>query len=74
MKAEREAGHGPANDLLAVRGMDEKLAWRLAEKDILTRENLADLATDELLELIELPETQARDLIMAARAAERAAA
>ncbi len=58
------------SDLLAVEGMDEPLAFELASHGITTRENLADLATDEFMELgIEgIDEEQAAGLIMAARA------
>ncbi len=60
----------PAEDLLEVPGMDETTAFTLAQHKIVSRQDLADLATDELVELaIEgVDETRARDLIMAARA------
>jgi len=60
----------PADDLLAVDGMDETTAYELAQHKIVTRQDLADLATDELVELaIEgIDEKRASDLIMAARA------
>ncbi|KAB2901944.1 MAG: transcription termination/antitermination protein NusA [Dokdonella sp.] len=63
------ADNQPAEDLLAVDGMDESLAFELAAHGIVTRENLADLATDEFMELgIEgIDEAQAAALIMAAR-------
>jgi len=66
--------HKPAEDLLGVEGMDEQTAFALAQHRIVTRENLADLATDELMELaIEgMDETRAAGLIMAAREAEAA--
>jgi len=59
----------PAEDLFAVDGMEESLAFELAQHGIITRENLADLATDEFMELgIEgVDEDQAAGLIMAAR-------
>ncbi|MCK9539760.1 transcription termination factor NusA [Dokdonella sp.] len=59
----------PAQDLFAVEGMDEALAFELAQHGIVTRENLADLATDEFMELgIEgIEEDRAAGLIMAAR-------
>ncbi|WP_420465736.1 transcription termination factor NusA [Panacagrimonas sp.] len=66
-KAERAADVAPAEDLLAVEGMSEELAYALAAAGVVTAENLADLATDELLELAELDETSAQNLIMAAR-------
>jgi N utilization substance protein A len=61
--------HKPAQDLLAVEGMDEALAFELASHGVVTRENLGDLATDEFMELgIEgIDEDQASGLIMAAR-------
>jgi len=60
----------PGEDLLAVPGMDETTAFTLAQHKIVSRQDLADLATDELVELaIEgIDEKRARDLIMAARA------
>jgi N utilization substance protein A len=66
-KAEQAASVKPGDDLLSVDGMDEETAYRLAEAGILTAENLADLATDELLETVELDEARAQALIMAAR-------
>lgn len=64
--------HRPADDLVAVEGMDEALAYTLAQHGVATRENLADLATDELMEFgIEgMDEDRAAALIVAARAAE----
>ena len=60
----------PHEDLLALAGMDETTAYALAEHKILTRQDLADLATDELVELViaGVDETRAGELIMAARA------
>ena len=60
--------HKPADDLLAVDGMDEGLAYELAQHGIVTCENLADLATDELVELAidGVDEARAAALIMAA--------
>jgi N utilization substance protein A len=67
-KAEEVASVKPADDLLAVEGMDEELAYQLAAAGIVNRENLADLATDELLEkLPALDEARAAQLIMSAR-------
>ncbi|HTI95376.1 MAG TPA: transcription termination factor NusA [Rudaea sp.] len=64
----------PAEDLLGVEGMDETTAFALAEHGIITRENLADLATDELMELAidGMDEDRARALIMAARVGQTA--
>ena len=59
----------PADDLLEVESMDEALAYELAQHGIVSRENLADLATDELIELAidGVDEERAAALIMAAR-------
>jgi len=66
--------HKPADDLLAVPGMDEATAFTLAQHKIVTRQDLADLATDELVELAidGIDEKHASALIMAARQAEAA--
>ncbi|HVT32285.1 MAG TPA: transcription termination factor NusA, partial [Rhodanobacteraceae bacterium] len=63
--------HKPADDLLAVDGLDEATAFELAQHGIITRENLADLATDELMEFAVdgIDEEKAAALIMAAREA-----
>ncbi|MDC8015242.1 transcription termination factor NusA [Tahibacter soli] len=64
--------HKPADDLLAVEGMEESLAYTLAQHGVVTRENLADLATDELMEfgIDGVDEDRARALIVAARTTE----
>jgi len=68
-KAEQRAHAQPAEDLLAVDGMDEDTAYQLAEAGFATCEALADLATDELLEsLPDFGEERASKLIMSARA------
>ena len=58
----------PKDDLLEVEGMDEELAKILASHDVVTRDDLAELATDELMELVGLEEEKAGSLIMSARA------
>jgi len=55
-------------DLLKVEGMDNDTARLLAAKGVGTQEDLADSATDDLVELTGLPEERAKALIMAARA------
>jgi N utilization substance protein A len=60
--------NSPAEDLLNLEGMTERLAFRLAEKGTRTQEDLAELAVDELLEVDDMPEEDAAALIMAARA------
>ncbi|MGE0802285.1 MAG: transcription termination factor NusA [Lautropia sp.] len=57
-----------ADDLLALEGMDRDLAARLADANVHTRDQLAELAVDELVEATQLDEARARDLIMKARA------
>jgi len=59
--------HKPAEDLLAVEGMDEATAYVIAGHGVISRQDLADLATFELLEMVEMDEAQAAALIMAAR-------
>ncbi len=67
--AQEEAVDGnPSEDLLGLEGMDQDTAFALAAKGIKTKEELAELATDELLELVEMSAEQAAALIMAARA------
>ena len=59
----------PQEDLLSLEGMDNELAQRLAKHNIVTRDDLAELAMDELIELIpEMAEKTAGELIMTARA------
>ena len=53
---------------VALEGMSERLAYRLAENDVRSQEDLAELSVDELLEVDEMPEEEAAALIMAARA------
>ena len=63
-----EAGE-PAEDLLNLDGMDSELAYRLAANAIVTREDLAELATPDLLDIeAAIGEERASALIMTARA------
>ena len=59
---------GVAEDLLSLEGMNKPLAAKLATHGVKTREDLADLAVDELTEMTELDESSAKDLITKARA------
>ncbi|MCL1861162.1 MAG: transcription termination factor NusA, partial [Proteobacteria bacterium] len=59
---------GIADDLLALDGMDKALAGKLAVHGIRTRDDLADLAADELVELTGIATERAGALISAARA------
>lgn len=58
----------PATDLLEMEGMDSELAYKLANKGVVTREDLAEQAVDDLLDIEGLEEQRAKDLIMTARA------
>ena len=62
----------PAEDLLALEGMDDETAYALAGHGVRTSEDLSDLSTDEIVEFgIEgLDEDRAKALILAARAEE----
>ena len=59
--------HQPAADLLELEGMDEELAFTLASRGVVTRDDLADLATDELTDIEGVDEDRAKALIMEAR-------
>ena len=67
-KEEALDDNSPAEDLLSLDGMTERLAFRLAETGARTQEDLAELSIDELLEVDDMPEEEAAALIMAARA------
>ncbi len=58
----------PAEDLLALEGMTKHLAYLLASRGIISQEDLAEQAIDDLLDIEELNKAQAAALIMAARA------
>jgi transcription termination/antitermination protein NusA len=58
----------PADDLLAIEGIDEALAHRLAAEGVVTQEDLAEESVDELIEKVKINETLAAELIMKARA------
>jgi N utilization substance protein A len=59
---------GVADDLLNLEGMTRELAAKLAAGSIKTREDLAELAVDELVELTGIDEERAKELILKARA------
>ncbi len=58
----------PAEDLLSLEGMDRELAFVLASKGVISREDLAEQAIDDLEDIEGLDEERAAKLIMAARA------
>ena len=58
----------PAEDLLAMEGIDEDTAKSLAMGGVRTREDLAECAVDEVLDIIDMGNQRASELIMTARA------
>jgi transcription termination/antitermination protein NusA len=62
-----EQVEGVEKDLLDLEGMDTDLAAKLARGGVKTRDDLADLAVDELVELGAVDEERAKQLIMKAR-------
>ena len=67
MQEEKIDESEPAQDLLDLEGMEKGLAFLLASKGVVTREDLAELATDDLLEINEMDAEEAAALIMKAR-------
>ena len=59
--------HQPAEDLLTLEGMDEATAYVLASRGVRTREDLAELAVDEITDIEDMDEARASALIMEAR-------
>ena len=57
-----------AQDLITLEGMSPELLSKLATGGVNTRDDLAELATDELVEMTGLAEADASQFIMAARA------
>ena len=57
----------PAEDLLALEGMDSELAAALARRGVITREDLADQSVGDVLDIIDIAEERAGMLIMKAR-------
>ena len=58
----------PGSDLLEMEGMNQDLAYLLAEHGMVSREDLAEQSVDELTDIDGIDETLARKLIMTARA------
>lgn len=58
----------PADDLLNMEGMDKHLAFVMASRGIVTMEDLAEQSIEELLEIEDMTEERAGELIMTARA------
>ena len=57
-----------AEDMLGLEGMDKQLAGKLAVNGVKTRDDLADLAIDELTEMTGIDAERAKQLITTARA------
>lgn len=57
----------PSADLLALEGVDEKLAHEMAAKGIITVDDLAEQAIDDIIEFTGMTEDRAGKLIMKAR-------
>jgi N utilization substance protein A len=66
--AKEEKLESTTEDLLTLEGMDRDLAAKLADSNVHTRDELAELAVDELVEATGLDEERAKSLIMKARA------
>ena len=61
-------GGNPADDLLNMEGMDRHLAFVLASKGIVTMEDLAEQAVEDILGIEDLDAERAGEVIMTARA------
>jgi transcription termination/antitermination protein NusA len=57
-----------SQDLLSLDGMDSELVAKLSDANVHTRDDLAELAVDELVEATGVDEERAKSLIMKARA------
>lgn len=66
--AKEEEKESEAEGLLSVEGVDADLAHVLVSHGVATRDDLADLAVDDLVEMTGMDADQAKKLIMAARA------
>lgn len=66
--AQEERVQTVAQDLLEVEGITPELVAKLAEKEVVTLDDLAELSADELSEITGLNEDDASQMIMRARA------
>ncbi|EGV16818.1 transcription termination factor NusA [Thiocapsa marina] len=64
---EEDGTRDPATDLLDMDGMDEPLAYALAERGVATVEDLAEQSVDDLLDIDGMDRERAARLIMKAR-------
>jgi len=65
--AKEEKVEKVSQDLRDLEGLTPELIGKLAEGNIQTRDDLAELAVDELVEMTGVDEEQAKALIMKAR-------
>ncbi len=66
---EKEAKIPEENKLSSLKGIEREMIEQLNRNNIRTREDLADLSIDELLEMVELSQEEAGKIIMDAREA-----
>ncbi|MCZ8113938.1 transcription termination factor NusA [Silanimonas sp.] len=59
--------HKPSEDLLSLEGMDEATAYALSSRGIVTRDDLAEMAVDEIADIEGMDDARAAALIMEAR-------
>jgi N utilization substance protein A len=59
--------HKPSDDLLSLDGMDEATAYALSARGIVTRDDLAEMAVDEIADIEGMDDARAAALIMEAR-------
>src|SRR5688572_1838627 len=59
--------HKPSPEMLSLPGMDEHTAYILASRGVITRDDLAELAVDEIMDIEGMDADHAAKLIMAAR-------
>ena len=65
---EQLGANEPAEDLLTMDGMDRHLAYLLASRGIISMEDLAEQGVDDLMDIENMTEERAGELIMTARA------
>ncbi|TGD70953.1 transcription termination/antitermination protein NusA [Mangrovimicrobium sediminis] len=64
---EQLGANEPADDLLNMEGMDRHLAFLLASRGIVTMEDLAEQSIEDLIDIEDMTEERAGQLIMTAR-------
>lgn len=64
---EQLGSNEPAEDLITMDGMDRHLAYVLASRGVVTMEDLAEQGVDELMDIEDMTEARAGELIMTAR-------